>query len=114
MARRKPSRLWKPRATQDTEEYGAAVRGDRPARVPDGLEIKTLPKTKVRVDCHNPHPGLHLVVLHNAKKADNAPKKVLDILIAFLFVKAITARRIGTPPRQRLNTRSATTDSSVC
>ena len=66
----------------DAETYGAAVKGKsrRPVRVPDGLEVKTCYK-QLRVDCHHPHAGLHLVVLHHTI---NKRLTVADVLVAFL------------------------------
>ncbi len=64
------------------QEYGAALKGAkrRPVRVPDGLEIKTCRDT-IRVDCHHPHPGLHLVLLFSET---NRVFMVTDISVAFL------------------------------
>jgi len=38
------------------------VNNPRPSNVPDGLEVKTNQASKVRVDAHGIHPGLHLAV----------------------------------------------------
>ena len=64
------------------DEYGAALKGPekRPARVPDGLEIKTC-RNRVNVDCHHPHAGLHLVLLFTES---SKVFTVTDLLIAFL------------------------------
>ncbi len=60
--------------------YGAALKSERPVRVPDGLEIKTCCKT-VRVDCHYPHAGLHLCLVYNEI---DLTFSVTDLRIAFL------------------------------
>jgi hypothetical protein len=66
----------------ENQEYGAALKGPerRPVRVPDGLEIKTSRDT-IRVDCHHPHPGLHLVLVFSET---NRVFAVTDISVAFL------------------------------
>ena len=66
----------------ESREYGAAIKGveRRPVRVPDGIEIKTC-RDSIRVDCHHPHSGLHLVVVFSESKRIFAVK---DIAIAFL------------------------------
>ncbi len=63
-------------------EYGAALKGTekRPVRVPDGLEIKTC-RNQIRVDCHHPHAGLHLVLVFGETKRIFT---VTDLRIAFL------------------------------
>ncbi len=68
-------------------EFGASLKGGRPVRVPDGLEIKTCRK-RVSVDCHFPHAGLHLVLVFSEAERIFT---VSDILIAFL--KAADYRR---------------------
>jgi len=64
------------------QEFGAALKGSsrRPVRVPDGLEIKTC-RNSIRVDCHHPHLGLHLVLVFSEHKRTF---KVVDLRIAFL------------------------------
>ena len=62
------------------DEYGAAVKGNRPARVPDGIEIKTC-RERVAVDCHHPHAGMHLVLLFTEK---SRMFTVEDVRVAFL------------------------------
>lgn len=66
----------------ESREYGAAIKGveRRPVRVPDGIEIKTC-RDSIRVDCHHPHAGLHLVVVFFESKRTFT---VTDIAIAFL------------------------------
>lgn len=66
----------------EDEEFGAALKGSdrRPVRVPDGLEIKTC-RDQIRVDCHHPHAGLHLVVLFSEESRHFT---VTDICVAFL------------------------------
>ena len=70
------------RTTDDAEAYGAARKGasERPVRVPDGLEIKTC-RDQIRVDCHHPHAGLHLVLVF---AETNRLFTVTDIRVAFL------------------------------
>ena len=61
---------------------GAAVRGPqrKPVRVPDGLEIKTS-RNGATIDCHFPHPGLHLMLsFHTTAGA----VRVDDVLVAYL------------------------------
>ena len=73
------------RAKSDENVYGASLKNKkapRPVRVPDGLEIKTC-KTRVQVDCHHPHIGLHLVVLY---EISHRMFTVIDIRVAFLSV----------------------------
>ncbi len=41
---------------------GPALKRDKPTSVPDGLEIKSQRGRYIRVDCHHPHQGMHLVV----------------------------------------------------
>ena len=71
-----------PKFTRGTTTYGAALKGKagRPVRIPDGLEIKTCGKS-VRVDCHYPHPGLHLILLHVRRSGRSV---VQDLLVGFL------------------------------
>lgn len=47
------------------KEYGPSLVGaaGRPVRVPDGMEVKTSPRT-VKADCHYNHAGLHLVIVY--------------------------------------------------
>jgi hypothetical protein len=63
-------------------EYGAALKGaeKRPVRVPDGLEIKTC-RNQIRVDCHHPHAGLHLVLVFEEVERIFT---VTDLRVAFL------------------------------
>lgn len=69
------------RSTED-EAYGAALKGaqKRPVRVPDGLEIKTC-RDQIRVDCHHPHAGLHLVLVFGETQRFFT---VTDLRVAFL------------------------------
>lgn len=64
------------------QQYGAAVKGKKrhPVRVPDGLEIKTC-RDQIRVDCHHPHAGLHLVLLFSEQERLFVAN---DLRIAFL------------------------------
>lgn len=66
----------------EIDEYWTTRKGKqlRPSRVPDGLEIKTC-RTRIAVDCHHPHAGLHLVLLftETARRFD-----VTDLQVAFL------------------------------
>ncbi len=41
---------------------GPALRGGRPTSVPDGIEIKSNRGTRIRVDSHHDHQGLHLAL----------------------------------------------------
>ncbi len=60
--------------------YGAALKNDRPVRVPDGLEIKTCHEA-IRVDCHYPHIGLHICLIYGEV---GRVFTVTDLRIAFL------------------------------
>ena len=62
------------------DEYGAALTGNRPVRVPDGMEIKTC-RERIAVDCHHPHAGLHLVLLFTEAARMFT---VEDVRVAFL------------------------------
>lgn len=74
--------LFKRRRSEGDVEYGAALKGKekRPVRVPDGLEIKTC-RGQIRVDCHHPHAGLHLILVF--KEAERF-FTVRDLCVAFL------------------------------
>ena len=53
---------------------GPCLRGKRPSNVPDGCEIKTNRGSRIRVDAHGAHPGLHLGItwdLQNGEVAIN-------------------------------------------
>jgi hypothetical protein len=78
-----------PLFSQKAAKFGPALKDGRPARVPDGLEIKTC-KGRLAVDCHNPHIGLHLVLLFNKK---DGISKVEDVLVAFLKASDYTKCR---------------------
>jgi hypothetical protein len=60
-----------PQRKQVKEDEGPATREKtdkgkpRPTNVPDGLEIKSNVGASIRVDCHHPHQGLHLVLTFN-------------------------------------------------
>lgn len=41
---------------------GPALRGGKPTSVPDGIEIKSNRGSRIRVDCHHDHQGLHLAL----------------------------------------------------
>ena len=69
-----------PLFSRKAAKFGPALKDGRPVRVPDGLEVKTC-KGRVAVDCHNPHIGLHLVLLFD-KNAGIF--QVEDVLVAFL------------------------------
>ena len=66
---------------KDSGMFGAARKGkaERPVRIPDGLEVKTCAE-KIRVDCHHPHIGLHIVLVYSQK----AEFKVRDISVGYL------------------------------
>ena len=74
--------LFKRKSSDGDVEYGAALKGaeQRPVRVPDGLEIKTC-RNQIRVDCHHPHAGLHLVVVFEEASRIFT---VTDLRVAFL------------------------------
>ncbi len=71
-----------PARGENAGEIGAALRArtKKPARVPDGLEVKTS-KNGANIDCHYPHAGLHLMLSFTTagKRAE-----VDDVLAAFL------------------------------
>jgi hypothetical protein len=50
-----------PRRTRDLAE-GPALRGGKPTSVPDGIEIKSNRGSRIHVDCHHDHQGLHLAL----------------------------------------------------
>lgn len=60
---------------------GPARRGALPSSVPDGVEIKSQRGRRIRVDCHHPHQGLHLVMT-----LDQVEKvwKTFDLYVAYL------------------------------
>lgn len=74
--------LFKRKRSEGDVDYGAALKSaeKRPVRVPDGLEIKTC-RDQIRVDCHNPHAGLHLVLVFGE---DSRFFTVKDLRVAFL------------------------------
>jgi hypothetical protein len=51
-----------PRQSRIALVDGPCLRGSNPSNVPDGCEIKTNQGTRVKVDAHGAHPGLHLGV----------------------------------------------------
>lgn len=74
--------VFRRRRANPNDEYGAARKGQqqRPVRVPDGLEIKTC-RDGIRVDCHHPHAGLHLVLVFSEAARWFT---VEDVCVAFL------------------------------
>ncbi len=67
-------------ASSRSGSYGASIKGNRPVRIPDGLELKTC-KKRFSVDCHYPHIGLHLVLIFGK---DEGIAHVDDIMVAYL------------------------------
>lgn len=55
-----------------------------PSNVPDGCEIKTNQSTKIKVDAHGAHPGLHLGITWGM--VDNKVK-IHDIWLAYIRIK---------------------------
>lgn len=51
---------------------GPALRGGRPTSVPDGIEIKSNRGTRIRVDSHHNHQGLHLALTFDYMQASSA------------------------------------------
>lgn len=68
-----------PAFAKTSTKFGAARKGGRPVRVPDGIEIKTV-KSGSGIDCHYPHAGLHYVLIYDP---DQEPMRVVDIRIGF-------------------------------
>ena len=60
---------------------GPALRGGRPTSVPDGIEIKSNRGSKIRVDCHHDHQGLHLALSFGQ---DGGRWTVHDVSLAYL------------------------------
>jgi hypothetical protein len=70
-----------PRQCRTNPVDGPCLRGDKPSNVPDGVEIKTNRGTRIKVDAHGAHAGLHLGVTW--KNSDDV-FKVTGIWIAFI------------------------------
>jgi hypothetical protein len=66
---------------QSGNATGPALKGNKPTSVPDGVEIKSQRGNRIRVDCHHPHMGMHLVLTY--KRAGNE-WLVYDVFIAYL------------------------------
>jgi len=60
---------------------GPALRGGKPTSVPDGIEIKSNRGQRIKVDCHNDHQGLHLVLTFNR---EGEQWKAYDVYLAYL------------------------------
>lgn len=60
---------------------GPARRGSHPTSVPDGIEIKSKNGTRIRVDCHHDHQGLHLALTFG-RQGD--VWRVYDVYLAYL------------------------------
>jgi hypothetical protein len=60
---------------------GPALKGTRPTSVPDGVEVKSQRGKSIRVDCHHPHQGMHLVLTFDKVKHS---WEVYDVYIAYL------------------------------
>jgi len=69
-----------PRRSRDLAK-GPALRGVNPTSVPDGIEIKSNNGTRIRVDSHHPHQGLHLVLTYSYEAG---VWRVYDIYLAYL------------------------------
>jgi hypothetical protein len=55
----------------------------RPSNVPDGLELKTNRGTRLRVDAHGAHPGLHLGVTWEFEEGNF---KVLGVYLSYIRI----------------------------
>lgn len=60
---------------------GPARRGANPTSVPDGIEIKSNRGTRIRVDSHHDHQGLHLALTFNF---ENETWHAYDVYLAYL------------------------------
>lgn len=60
----------------------------QPSKAPNGLEIKTKRGTSIRVDCHAPNPGLHLVI--NWDTDDDGFIEIEDISLAYIRLSDYT------------------------
>ena len=60
---------------------GPALKGANPTSVPDGVEVKSQRGESIRVDCHHPHQGMHLVMTVDYI---NETWEVYDVYIAYL------------------------------
>jgi len=60
---------------------GPALRGGRPTSVPDGIEIKSNRGTRIRVDSHHDHQGLHMALTFDYE-ADSW--RAHDLYLAYL------------------------------
>lgn len=67
--------------TRSADTYAASLKGGRPVRIPDGIEIKTI-VGRGGIDCHYPHVGLHLIVLLE-NEVGGASMRVTDIRLGF-------------------------------
>ena len=64
-----------------TNPSGPALKGEKPTSVPDGIEIKSQRGRAIRVNCHHPHQGMHLVVTFDYVKGW---WDVYDVFIGYL------------------------------
>jgi hypothetical protein len=60
---------------------GPAVKGGKPTSVPDGIEIKSNRGSRIRVDCHHDHQGLHLAFTFTQ---DGELWRAHDVFLAYL------------------------------
>ncbi|MBI3652955.1 MAG: hypothetical protein HY231_18165 [Acidobacteria bacterium] len=60
---------------------GPALKKIKPTSVPDGVEVKSQRGKSIRVDCHHPHQGIHLVVTFDRV---NQHWNVYDVFVAYL------------------------------
>lgn len=67
--------------TRSADSYAASLKGGRPVRIPDGIEIKTI-VGRGGIDCHYPHVGLHLIVILDRGEGAT-PMPVTDIRLGF-------------------------------
>jgi hypothetical protein len=68
--------------------------------VPDGCEIKTNQGTRIKVDAHGAHPGLHLGITWGFREDEIA---IYDIWIAYIRVKdySISDGRVDVTTKKR-------------
>jgi hypothetical protein len=71
-----------------------------PSNVPDGCEIKTNQGTRIKVDAHGAHPGLHLGITWGFREDEIA---IYDIWIAYIRVKdySISDGRVDVTTKKR-------------
>ena len=87
--------------------YAASLKGGRPVRIPDGIEVKTI-VGRGGVDCHYPHVGLHLIVILDPGDEEKS-MRVMDIRLG--FARHATYRI--TTPRTKATTLKASFNAST-